>query len=123
LAYPTRDLEISSYTFDQHTLKEFKREGVYSIAYEEAGFGGKLRKMNYDIHVGSILGFPGKVMAFLASLIGASLPITGFLIWYGRKFKKKAVKKAPVLTEGDNKSDGFKPSAKLKVKRVEKVLE
>jgi len=85
------------YTFDQHTLKELKGEGVYAIPYEQAGFAGKLRKMNYDIHVGSILGFPGKVMAFLASLIGASLPVTGFLIWYGRKFKKKAGAK-PVRT-------------------------
>lgn len=78
------------YSFDQHTLKEFNRKDVYSISYENASFGGKLRKMNYDIHVGSILGFPGKVLAFLASLIGASLPVTGFLVWYGRKFKKKA---------------------------------
>lgn len=62
-------------------------------------------------------------MAFFASLIGASLPITGFLIWYGRKFKKKAVKKAPVLTEGDNKPAGFKPRAKIPVKKVEEVLE
>lgn len=77
------------YTFDQHTAKELPRADIYSTAYAEAGVGAKLRKMNYDIHVGSILGFPGKVMAFLASLIGASLPITGFLIWYGRKFKKK----------------------------------
>lgn len=83
------------YTFDQHTLKELKRDDVYSVPYEKASAGGKLRKMNYDIHVGSILGFPGKVLAFLASLIGASLPITGFLIWYGRKFKKKK-KKNPV---------------------------
>lgn len=77
------------YTFDQHTLAELKREDVYSRDYETAEFSTKLRKMNYDIHVGSILGFPGKVMAFLAALIGASLPVTGFLIWYGRKFKKK----------------------------------
>ncbi|WP_406827034.1 PepSY-associated TM helix domain-containing protein [Pedobacter sp. KACC 23697] len=112
-----------SYTFDQHTLKEFKPEGVYSIAYEKAGFGGKLRKMNYDIHVGSILGFPGKVMAFLASLIGASLPITGFLIWYGRKFKKKTTKKVPVLTEEGNTNGNFKPRAKIPLKRVEEVVE
>ncbi|WEK17564.1 MAG: PepSY-associated TM helix domain-containing protein [Candidatus Pedobacter colombiensis] len=77
------------YTFDQHTALELKREDAYNTAYETAGFGTKLRKMNYDIHVGSILGFPGKVLAFLAALIGASLPVTGFLIWYGRKFKKK----------------------------------
>lgn len=95
--YPNKGQFYNSqgYTFDQHTLKEFAREDVYSEDYASASFGGKLRKMNYDIHVGSILGFPGKVLAFLASLIGASLPITGFLIWYGRKFKKKSKKAAP----------------------------
>jgi hypothetical protein len=56
-------------------------------------------------------------MAFLASLIGASLPITGFLIWYGRKFKKKAAKKEPVLTEGRNKPATLKPRAKIPVKK------
>ncbi len=82
------------YTFDQHSMKEFRRKDYYSIPFEQASFGQKIRKMNYDIHVGSIWGLPGKVLAFCASLIGASLPITGFLIWYGRKFKKKRNKKA-----------------------------
>jgi hypothetical protein len=62
-------------------------------------------------------------MAFLASLIGASLPITGFLIWYGRKFKKKAAKKAPVLTEGGNQPAAFKPRAKFPIKKAEEVLD
>lgn len=98
--YPTRGQFYNSqaYTFDQHTLKEFDRKDAYAMDYQKAGFGVKLRKMNYDIHVGSILGFPGKVLAFLASLIGASLPVTGFIIWYNRKFKKKA------------KKNGIKPS-------------
>lgn len=92
--YPSKGQFYNSqaYTFDQHTLKEFPRTDAYAMDYQKAGFGVKLRKMNYDIHVGSILGFPGKVLAFLASLIGASLPVTGFLIWYNRKFKKKASK-------------------------------
>lgn len=51
--------------------------------------GEKLNAMNYDIHVGAILGFPGKILAFLASLICATLPITGFLIWRGRRRRKK----------------------------------
>jgi uncharacterized iron-regulated membrane protein len=46
--------------------------------------------MNYDIHTGAILGLPGKFLAFFASLIAASLPVTGFMIWMGRKKKKKA---------------------------------
>ncbi|WP_221391130.1 PepSY domain-containing protein [Dyadobacter sp. NIV53] len=73
------------FIFDQHTLKELTQDKVYGALYEEASFGTKLRKMNYDIHVGSILGFPGKVLAFLVTLIGASLPVTGFLVWWGRK--------------------------------------
>ena len=92
--YPNKGQFYNSqgYTFDQHSLVEIKREDVYSSDYETANFSTKLRKMNYDIHVGSILGFPGKVLAFLATLIGASFPITGFVIWYGRKFKKKKKK-------------------------------
>lgn len=78
-----------SYRFDQHTLQQLKGNSpVYDTDYAEADFGGKLRKMNYDIHVGSILGFPGKVLAFLCTLIGASLPVTGFLVWWGRKYGK-----------------------------------
>lgn len=107
------------YTFDQHTLKELKREDVYSVAYSQASFGGKLRKMNYDIHVGSILGFPGKVLAFLAALIGASLPVTGFLIWYGRKFKKKKTKKPEGDVARGNTSDIVPARPKLKILKPE----
>ena len=46
--------------------------------------GEKLLEMNYDIHVGAIGGMPGKILAFFASLLSASLPVTGFLIWYPR---------------------------------------
>lgn len=53
----------------------------------------KLTNMNYDIHVGQIAGLPGKIIAFLASLICASLPITGFIIWLGKRKKKPKAKK------------------------------
>jgi uncharacterized iron-regulated membrane protein len=46
--------------------------------------------MNYDIHVGAVLGLTGKFIAFFASLICASLPITGFYIWWGKRKKKSA---------------------------------
>jgi uncharacterized iron-regulated membrane protein len=45
--------------------------------------------MTYDIHTGGILGFTGKVLAFLLSLVAASLPVTGFLIWWGKQKKNK----------------------------------
>lgn len=84
-----------SYTFDQHTLKQLKGDNIYDIPFEKNTAAAKLRKMNFDIHVGSILGLPGKILAFFCSLIGASLPITGFIIWWGKKKKqlKKPAKK------------------------------
>lgn len=54
--------------------------------------GMKWRNSNYDIHVGKIAGRTGMWIAFVASLICASLPVTGFCIWYGRKFKKKKLR-------------------------------
>jgi uncharacterized iron-regulated membrane protein len=86
-----------SYKFDQHTLKQLKGDEIYELGYEEAPFAAKLRRMNYDIHIGTVLGFPGKVLVFCCTLIGASLPVTGFIMWWGRKFgKKKKAKKATV---------------------------
>ncbi|MEO7990252.1 MAG: PepSY-associated TM helix domain-containing protein [Chryseolinea sp.] len=35
---------------------------------------------------------PGKILAFFASLIAASLPVTGFYIWWGRRNKNKVEK-------------------------------
>ena len=51
--------------------------------------GKKLADMNYDLHTGLILGFGGKVIAFVVSLTAASLPVTGFLVWRGRHNRKK----------------------------------
>ena len=51
--------------------------------------GGKLSEMNYDLHTGQILGLGGKIVAFLASLLSASLPITGTVLWWGRRQKSK----------------------------------
>ncbi|HEY5369451.1 MAG TPA: PepSY-associated TM helix domain-containing protein [Hanamia sp.] len=74
--------------FDQYTLKEMPVTDFYG-RFGEASVADKIQRMNYDIHTGEILGLPGKILAFFASLIAASLPITGFYIWWGRKRKRK----------------------------------
>ena len=74
--------------FDQYTLEELPVGHIWN-RFPEATFGDKLARMNYDIHVGAIFGLPGKMLAFFLSAIIASLPVTGFLIWYGRKKKEK----------------------------------
>jgi len=77
------------YHYDQYTGKELPATGTYAGKYKDAIVADKIARMNYDIHVGAVLGLPGKILAFFASLIAASLPITGFYIWWGRRKKKK----------------------------------
>lgn len=92
IIYPsaTQIYKSQRYTFDQHTLKRLSVNPIYETTFVNSSFATKLRKMNFEIHVGSILGFPGKILAFLASLIGASLPITGCIVWW--KNRKKGTK-------------------------------
>ncbi|KQO20963.1 peptidase [Flavobacterium sp. Leaf82] len=91
---------MDRYSFDQQTLKEISIKTPFSGKYIEANIPDKIRRMNYDIHVGSVLGLTGKFMAFFASLISATLPITGFLIWWGKqKFGKKPASKPKVTAK------------------------
>jgi len=75
--------------FDQNTLEEIETPGVYG-KYRDAKVPEKILRMNYDIHIGAIGGIVGKIIAFIISLLTASLPVTGFLLWYGRTYKKKS---------------------------------
>jgi uncharacterized iron-regulated membrane protein len=74
--------------FDQYSLKEIKVNHIWGRK-KDAKLADTLTKMNYDIHTGGIFGLAGKVFAFLISLLIASLPVTGTLIWWGKNKKKK----------------------------------
>ena len=74
--------------FDQYSLEELETPSIYG-KYTNADFADKVIRMNYDIHIGSIGGIAGKILAFLISLCCASLPVSGILLWYGRKYKKR----------------------------------
>jgi len=75
--------------YDQYTGEELPAPGSYAGTFEDAPVADKIVRMNYDMHVGAILGLPGKLLAFFASLIAASLPVTGVVIWWGRRKKRK----------------------------------
>ncbi len=79
------------YHYDQNTGKELKAKGAWAGEFKKANVADKIVRMNYDLHTGAALGLPGKILAFFASLIAASLPITGFMVWWGRKKKGKVV--------------------------------
>ena len=84
-----------SYIFERYTGKLLKTQ-----LNNKKSLGLKLNDLNYDIHVGQALGLPGKIIAFLASLICASLPVTGFVVWFGKRKKLKAsIVRHPLITK------------------------
>jgi uncharacterized iron-regulated membrane protein len=78
-------------TYDARTAAFQKAE-----LYRDKPNGEKFLSMNYDLHVGAILGWPTKILAFLASLVCATLPVTGFFIWWNRLKKNKKPHRQPV---------------------------
>jgi uncharacterized iron-regulated membrane protein len=74
--------------FDQYTLEEISPAHAYG-KFDEAGLAEKVRRLNYDVHTGAIWGIPGKILAFIVSVFCASLPVTGFILWWSRRQEKK----------------------------------
>ena len=93
--------------FDQYTLEEIPVTHAFG-RFANTSAADKIMRMNYDVHVGAIGGLPGKILAFVASLICASLPATGVYIWWGRRVKarKEAVNRVSVPSRGFDSSPG-----------------
>ncbi|MPS63701.1 MAG: peptidase [Chryseobacterium sp.] len=80
--------ERSLIVFDKYSGKILSNKPHQSLTNAE-----KYANANYDIHTGSYFGLFGKIIWFLAGLVCTSLPVTGFLIWWG-KYKKQGKKKS-----------------------------
>lgn len=78
---------------DRYTYHPTTGQLHWQKKHEEKLLGEKWRNSNYAIHVGSIYGLPTKILACFVALFCASLPVTGFLIWLGRRKKKKKPKR------------------------------
>jgi len=79
---------------NQNTLYFNPRDGALVKADLYTDYNGydKMARSNYNLHTGKIapLGLFSKILYCLVALIAASLPITGFCIWMGKKKKKKS---------------------------------
>ena len=78
-----------SFRFDKKTgqVTDYK-------AYREAKRDKKLRGWIYSIHTGAWGGLFTRICYVLAALFGASLPLTGYYIFYQRKWGKKCKAKS-----------------------------
>lgn len=56
--------------------------------YKDIPDSGKIRGWIYSVHVGSWGGLLTRILTFLAALLGASLPLTGYYLWIKRLKRK-----------------------------------
>ena len=57
--------------------------------YKEQPNSSKIRGWIYSVHVGSWGGILTRILTFLAALLGATLPLTGYYLWIKKMFNKK----------------------------------
>lgn len=89
---PSRVLVVGAVYDRQSLWEEYERYYFHPLTaaflgderFEEKNLGMKWRNSNYGIHTGTLLGWPTQVLATLVSLLAASLPLTGALIWFPR---------------------------------------
>ncbi|WP_195715154.1 PepSY domain-containing protein [Ancylomarina sp. 16SWW S1-10-2] len=63
-------------------------EILYTILDSDKNRAEKLKSLNYDIHTGSIGGIYGKLVVFILGLLGASLPVSGYLLFFKKRYSQ-----------------------------------
>ena len=60
--------------------------------YADAERGQRIRGWIYSVHTGRWGGWPMRIVQFFAALFGASLPLSGYYLWWKRTRKRKGRK-------------------------------
>ncbi len=73
---------------DRYTFNPRSGEITGTTLYKDTDTSGKIRGWIFSIHVGSWGGLGTRILSFLAALVGASLPLTGYYLWIRRLIRK-----------------------------------
>lgn len=84
LAGSMRSRAVDTYNFDPRT-GEIKSIDYYKDAAKSTRIWGWV----YSLHVGNFWGIWSKILVFIAALIGASLPVTGYWMYFKKLSRKK----------------------------------
>lgn len=74
---------------DKYTFDQKSGEITNVTLYKDSAGSSKIRGWIYSVHVGSWGGILTRILTFLAALLGASLPLTGYYLWIKRVFPKR----------------------------------
>lgn len=69
---------------DRYSFNPRSGEITEATIYKDTDASGKIRGWIYSVHVGSWGGMFTRILSFIAALLGATLPLTGYYLWLRR---------------------------------------
>ena len=72
---------------DRYSFNTDNGEFTETSLYQHQDKSGKIRGWIYSVHVGNWGGMFTRILTFIAALLGAALPLTGFYLWIKRLIK------------------------------------
>lgn len=75
---------------DKYLFDDATGEITSTELYADSDRSRKIRGWIFSVHVGNWGGLLTRVLWFLAAMIGATLPLTGYYLWIKRKFFRRA---------------------------------
>ena len=69
-------------------LDQYSSEVLSVLHFADRNLGARVRSTFYPVHVGTIFGWPTRILAFIACVLGATFPITGIIIWYNKRSRR-----------------------------------
>ena len=85
---------------DRYKFNPRNGEITETTLYKDLDNSGKIRGWIYSVHVGSWGGMLTRILTFVAALIGASLPLTGYYLWIRKKIKRRPASPKFLSVEG-----------------------
>lgn len=72
---------------DRYSFNTDNGEFTETSLYQHQDKSGKIRGWIYSVHVGNWGGMFTRILTFIAALLGAALPLTGYYLWIKRFIK------------------------------------
>jgi uncharacterized iron-regulated membrane protein len=85
----TKEGFFASAAIDRVSLDQYTGGIVKLDRFSDKTLGQKIVTSIKPIHTGELFGTLSKILYFIASLLATSLPVTGIIIWWGRRNKNR----------------------------------
>ena len=72
---------------DRYSFNTDNGEFTETSLYQHQDKSGKIRGWIYSVHVGNWGGMFTRILTFIAALLGAALPLTGYYLWIKKTHK------------------------------------